>query len=191
MSYNNALNFETSRGLQNLLQEWCVGVSALPSEKVRPRWQPNPPPRPLIDEPWLAFGITSIEQSNAPYQEESPDGAAPATLQWVETLRLLLSFYGPDAAMQAVTFRNTAYIEENRYPLSRQNIRLQGFGEVTQLPEQVNELWYMRADLPMTLERSTVRVYSKTQAIGVTTSLHASVNGSVTVNIGVTPNAQP
>lgn len=52
--------------LRQFLQTVFVGISGLPPELVRPRWQKNPPKQPDIDTNWMAFGI----------QDDAPDANA-------------------------------------------------------------------------------------------------------------------
>jgi len=44
--------------LDDLLQAWVVGLTGLPSEMVRPRWQTPTPTRPQSTTDWAAIGIT-------------------------------------------------------------------------------------------------------------------------------------
>src|ERR1022692_10145 len=47
--------------LDALLQGLVVGVTAIPGNLVRPRWQPVPPPQPDQNTNWCAIGVVDEE----------------------------------------------------------------------------------------------------------------------------------
>jgi hypothetical protein len=50
----------------DLLHDLIAGITNISPDLIRPRWQPEPPPRPDISVNWVAFGITEVNQDWLP-----------------------------------------------------------------------------------------------------------------------------
>ncbi len=150
--------------LDAVLQGMVVGVTNLPGQLVRPRWQPVPPSQPSPSTNWCAIGAIQRDPLDYPenrYQQgAAPDGSQDTILQlFQEELECLASFYGPNCNGIASQFRSAMYIRQNWETLEAQGIALKTFGSVTHVPELVNTQWLQRCDLPFTLRRVLQRTY--------------------------------
>ena len=142
--------------LVDFLQAWVVGITNYPTDKVRPRWQPEPANIP--DGDWMAFGIMSKESDPFIYTEQSD--ALTTIVVRNETLHLMASFYGPNADSYASALRDGMQIQQNLEPLSLNNMGLVGSGDTTTLPELIKEIWLFRVDLPFSIKREVIRNYN-------------------------------
>lgn len=142
--------------LEDFLQAMVVGITGLPDDLVRPRWQEEPPDQPDIDTDWAAIGVT----------ETDPDTFAATVhypgydeLRRHEILNILVSFYGPHSNSYAELLRDGLQIAQNREVLTNNGMGLVETGDVTRVPSLVKQRWQQRADLPMRIRRQVKRQY--------------------------------
>lgn len=141
---------------------WIVGMTELDPALVRPRWQENPPNQPTIDQSWAAVGV-----ENAPadwdawvrHVPDHPDGDGSDVLQRAQEIELLCSFYGPLAQTNAELLRDGCSIAQNRELLRTQGMSFVGVGTIRPVPALINNQWYFRLDMSVTVRRYVVRVY--------------------------------
>lgn len=150
-------------GLTDFFQEWVVGITGMPGDMVRPRWQPAPPNQPPASATWCALGVVGRTQE-AGFPATVHDGAGAGGLgvdeqQRHETLDFLASFYGPAGADMAGTFTSGAYVSQNSEPLLLAGMGLVDVGDITVLPDLTNGKWVQRADVPFRIRRVIRRVY--------------------------------
>lgn len=144
------------QALRRFVQAMLVGLVALAGDKVRPSRQKNPPPMPDVDTDWLAFWITNQKPDANPYHEQHADHA---TLIRHEEFDIMCSFYGPNCMGNAGKLRDGLYLSQNRESLFLASMGLVGFSDTTHVPELVNDRWFDRADITLTLRREIKRDY--------------------------------
>jgi hypothetical protein len=135
-----------------------VGISGFAPELVRPAWQPNPAPIPGIDTDWMAFGQTSRRIDYDAFQGESVDGTLTTQTRH-EEIDFVLTFYGPNCLGKASELRDAADITQNQSALYLAGMAIVDFTDITHAPELVNERWFDRCDMTMTIRREIRREY--------------------------------
>lgn len=153
-----------SQALRRFIQTVIVGITALAPEYVRQNWQPNPPPMPAIDVNWCGFGI--IKQTGDDnayhdqlYEEVDEEITESADLVRHETLDILCSFYGSGCLDYAGRLRDGFQIGQNREQLFLVGMGFVGASNIIHVPELVNDRFFDRADVTITLRREIKRNY--------------------------------
>lgn len=153
----------TDAALDATFQAFISGVTGLPGDNVRPRWQQIPPPQPDISIDWCAFGIIDTRPiygaqitSNPP--GENDNGSINYALH--ESIDLLVTFYGPDAGNYAWLLRDGAQIPQNLQGLESVGMGYVESGPIRTVSELVNQQWLRRVDIPLYLRRVVTRVYA-------------------------------
>lgn len=169
-------------GLDAFFQQMVAGITGLPGNMVRPRWQPYVPkqPEPSID--WCAIGITIIEPDAGPYIVH--DGAANAGLgldhmQRHESIDLACTFYGPQAATYAAIFRDGIALPPNTDILRQNGMGLVECGEFRAVPDIVNQQWIRRYDIVPRFRRQVLRDYPVLNIVSVPDQITADTGISV------------
>ena len=152
--------------LDALLQALVAGVTGLPLNLVRPRWQavPTAQPEPATD--WCAIGV--IDETPPPFSAlrhvgrdvsgTNPNGYSIST-EWTQ-LRVLASFYGPAARGNAATMRAGLMIGQNRETLFGSGIALVDAPGVARfVPSMVNNQTVRRVDIEMLFNRAIQRTW--------------------------------
>lgn len=146
--------------LVDFLQAWVAGITGIAGQYIRPRWQPEPPNIPSESTDWIAFGITKRTPDTFAAELHFGAGDGYNELRRHEVLEMLVSFYGPNADLNASLFRDGIQIDQNREALSAQNMGLVETGEPIAAPELFKEKWLYRVDLPLSIRRQIVRDYT-------------------------------
>lgn len=165
------------QALVDFLQEWAVGIVGMPGSAVRPRWQPEPPNIP--DGNWAAFGIQRREKDTFAYVGHSSAGQGSDELRRHEVLHCLVSFYGPDAELNAELLSDGMQVPQNLEKLTGASMGLVSCGDPVLAPELVKETWLQRVDLPFAIKRQVVRNYAVLNILSagvVLTSQNAAQN---------------
>lgn len=167
-------------GLEDIFQAAVVGVSGLTGAFVRPRFQPNNPKQPEASVNWCAFGVMETAPENNPYVEH--DGTGQDNYRIHTDLRVLVTFYGPNAKGYAERTRDGFYIPQNREELALSLINFVSTDTIRQVPELVNNQWVKRYDLTMHFRRRIDRTYAilNIASADITASIDA-----VTVDINI------
>lgn len=145
--------------LEDILQAVVVGITGLPGEMVRPRWQPKPPKQPEISQDWCAIGVMTTTPDNTPAVIHDGSGDGSSTLRRHAGLDVLASFYGPNAGSYAALLADGLYIAQNREALMRDGLALIEVEAARNASDYVNTLWRRRIDLPIRLRRRIDRTY--------------------------------
>lgn len=143
--------------LLRFLHAVVSGVSGLGATEVRPMWQQNPPPIPGIETDWCGYGITDRRADANSYHKQLDLGGAELIRH--EEFDVLCSFYGPACLDYAGRLRDGMQLAQNRENLFIAGMGLVGFSDIIHVPELVNERFFDRADITMTLRREIKRSY--------------------------------
>jgi len=144
--------------LAGILQAMIAGVTGLPGNLVRPRWQPQPPTQPSVNTVWCAIGVTTYRPVDFPqWTQDEDDGG---TLHRLEHIEVLATFYGPQSASYAAALRDGLYVAQNYSTLAAQGIKLRSVDETTHLGELINSQYISRSDVPLSFVRFIEPVYA-------------------------------
>lgn len=171
--------------LRRFLQSVIVGVSGLGATLVRPMWQQNPPPIPSIDIDWCGFAIMAQRHESGAYHQQLDAGGANIIRH--EEIDLLCAFYGPNCLVNAGALRDgVEMIAQNRAQLLLAGMGIKGFSEITHSPELVNDRFFDRADITMTIVREIRRGYDVLHFVGASGGIVANRSvGLLTAGINV------
>jgi hypothetical protein len=138
----------------DFLHDLIAGITGLDPTLVRPRWEPEPVPRPDIGIDWVAFGHTGTEVDFDPAVIHIDDGGdGYDALQTHEVAAILLSFYGPHCDRNASYLQRGIFVDQNRAILRANAVGLVDVGGLTRASELVKERWWPRCDVLVHLRR--------------------------------------
>ncbi len=143
--------------LEDFLQTVFVGITGIPGNLVRPKWQPNPPKAPGQTVNWMAFSVTIFPADANAAVEMDKDGNT--TMQRQEYFAVSCVFYGPDAYQNAEQLRDGFQISQNREEMFKNKIGFIGTNDPQKVPDLVNEVWRNRTDITIQMVRYLVRSY--------------------------------
>lgn len=143
----------------DLLQRAIAGITGLPGERVRPRWQSEPPRGEEADIAWASFGVVRIAFLGCEARHVGRDGGRGHSelVSW-EEMTVLAVFYGPEGLALARLSRDALHVEQNRAPLRAAGLQFIRAEDITSAPFVYNGHWRNRADLPLVFRRDTRRV---------------------------------
>lgn len=148
--------------LDDIFLELIVGLTGLDADLVRPRWQPVTPKMPELDINWCAIGVKDDQQDDNPSIDHQPDfneDLGRDELSRQETIRVLASFYGPNAKGYAKIARDGLYIAQNRETLHNQGVVFVSCGNIVAVPFLRNEQWIRGYDMEIKFRRTVTRNY--------------------------------
>lgn len=146
--------------LDAAFQKAIVGMTGLPGNMVRPRWQPTPPKQPEPATNWCAFGVMIRAPWDVPAIEHIGTGNGSDVLRRHEEIDILCTFYGPNAQRFAMLLRDGLVIPQNIEELKSQSLYLVGAGDLRAAPELINQQWVKRYDIGVAFRRQIVRTYA-------------------------------
>ncbi|MGB9040374.1 MAG: hypothetical protein WCC23_17955 [Acinetobacter calcoaceticus] len=152
--------------LGDIFQDFIVGITSLPGDMVRPRFQTEPPPMPAVGEDWCAFAVKSITPDDGPYFEQKDE-----TMDSIrhEELTLFLSFYGDHGQSIANVLKDGLGIPQNIAQLKAQKIKFISTGEIITAPDFLNNQYVHRYDLTAVFKRKTLRTFAVRSFVDVGT----------------------
>lgn len=156
-----------------VFQALVVGLTGLDGALVRPRWQPKPPNMPPIDASWVALGIFDQQRDTFAYVEHDGRGAGQDIVQRNELVEMLCSFYGPDAGKNAGLVSDGLMVAQNREVLQQNSMGLVSVGEIQAVPALINNQWYNRLDMKITVRREILRTYPVLNILSVVGTIAA------------------
>lgn len=146
--------------LDAVLQALVVGIVGLDPNLVRPRWQEQPPPVPEPSVDWVSIGV--IDEQPEPNISQSHVSAGDgSTISYdVDIVTVLASFYGPTVRGLGKRLRTGIMIPQNRETLYNSGLALMEMpGNLTFIPEEINNQTLRRADLQLRFRRRTTIVW--------------------------------
>jgi hypothetical protein len=143
--------------IEDVLSGIIAGITGLPGDLIRPRWQPEPPRTPKKAENWCAFGETGSIPDIYPQIRHYGEGEGHDELIDRDEFSVLVSFYGPQHVDLALLLRAGIYVPQNRASLRPAGMAFVKAGSITRLPEVGQSGIRARADLPLTFRRFVVR----------------------------------
>lgn len=161
-----SLAIDEDNGLDDALQSLVTGITGLPGDLVRPRFQPTPPVEPSAGTNWCAIGAMDETPDDSPYIGQVPTGlAAPASaiqahLQRHLAVDVRASFYGPLSRSYAGVLRDGLAIHQNRAALEQAGMGIHDIGKIMRVPDLIGMEWRNRADMTFTIVRQLDRFYS-------------------------------
>jgi hypothetical protein len=167
-----------------IIQSLVVGITAIPGNLVRPRWQPIALPQPEAGINWCAIGVTEEDpqQGRPAITHDGADngGLGSDTLQVNDEVEVLASFYGPNARSFANLFRDGLMLPQNREALefpppsgnAQQIYRIiQMPSPARFVPELVNQTTIRRVDVSFRVKRANVTVWPVENILSVEVEL--------------------
>lgn len=173
--------------LDDAFQELIVGLTGLPPDLVRPRWQPVDRKMPDVSVNWCALGVTEDAADSDPFIQHRGTGEGQDTLQRTESIRVLATFYGPNAKSYAKTARDGLHIAQNREQLEIALLAVIRTDTIRAVPEQINNQWVRRYDLPLVFRRTVQRTYAVQNLVSADVTLHVEQR---TINLEGSPNGR-
>lgn len=150
--------------LDDIFQRHAVGVTGLPANMVRPRWQERPPVQPSRETNWCSIGVKSIPNKFGPAlihigtDASNPDDGEDVR-EWQEEIEVIASFYGPNALNYASLLIDGCGIPQNNDQLAPYQIAFITATNPVAAPDFVNQQWIRRFDTVLTFRRKTQRTY--------------------------------
>jgi hypothetical protein len=173
------------------LRNAIMGISGLPPDRVRPRWDYANPEMPEHEVDWAAVGVTDVRGDFDGFQERDPsanDGDGATYLHMNELITVMCSFYGANGGMYLRRVRDGLKIPQNLDALKKQRIAFVGEIGSRNANELVNRYWYRRRDLTLQFNRRVMYEYGIYNLLSAQADLHAesSINGDeIAVHIEV------
>lgn len=169
------------QALEDILHDIVQGMTALPGEMVRPRWQPEPATRPDFTVDWVAFGVVRTNTDVFAHHHQRTNEEQDVSRD--ELLYVLHSFYGPSCTQYAERFRDGFEIGQNRDEMKTHRLELVEVQDATHLPALLKEKWVQRVDVTVIYRRRTVRTYPVLTIQSAQATLDTDSNTtSITVN---------
>lgn len=144
--------------LDAIFQSLVTNVTGLPSDMVRPRWQPTTPKQPEPSINWCAIGIISAAPDDGPWISYDPAHNVGPLFRH-EQLEVLSSFYGPNSKTFAALLRDGLSVPQNCEVLLASLIRFVSSDVIRAAPEFINQQWVKRQDMMLTFRRKIERTY--------------------------------
>jgi hypothetical protein len=162
--------------LNDALVAAVVGITGLPGNLVRPRWQAQPPQQPDNMVNWCAAGITDNQNVDYTYIKLNSDQLGSTQYRQQE-LSFLCSFYGPSSVGNANMLADGIEIPNNMWGLNAIGVKLIGSNQPTRIPDLTNAQWINRCDVTIRFRRETSRIYGIPSVLSSSGTLDGDDNG--------------
>lgn len=181
-SVNGSLN---DSALQVFIQNVVVGVTGMPGNLVRPRWQPESVNIPPAGTNWAAIGASRRTRDAFAFEGHTV-GPDSDFIQFHEILDILASFYGPSAEANAELMAIGLQLGQNREAMLLAGYGLISVSETNIAPELIHEnYWLYRADVAFVVRRVVKYTYAVLSLAGSSSTLQTQAAAEVpqTTNI--------
>lgn len=160
--------FPEAGDLDDFMQWLTVGITGLAPDRVRPRYQADPPNFPS-DAEWAAVGVTENDPDPGWAYEWHDGRTTPGhdVLQQHEVFTFLVSFYGPRCDYYDATLRDGVQLGQNRECLQLSAMGLVDAGTKTVVPRLINQRWRRRVDRRYRFHRLVREVYQIRNVLSV------------------------
>jgi hypothetical protein len=180
--------------LDAIVQAFVAGVTRLPGNLVRPRWQLHPPSMPEVGTNWCALGIIDEEgpggQIISQHWAQANNGLGQTFSVEFDIVTFLASFYGPGARGYAKLFRDGVMIAQNREKLQLLGIALVEMPrQMMFIPEIVNLQTQRRADIRFRLNIPSSRTWEIENLLTAQATIFADDGSSVSITVSEQHNA--
>lgn len=165
--------------LDTIIGTLIAGVTGLPGDMVRPRWQETQPRVPDVTETWVAVGVTATMADDTPSQIHHSEGDGYTILRTFYRLSVLASFYGPKGDAYAKLVRDSFYIGQNREAMRAAGLNLVDFDTIRRVPEIKATQTLRRSDLPFRLSQSIERRYEIRNILQAAGTIRADAAGKL------------
>jgi hypothetical protein len=147
----------TDLELRRFLQQMVVGITGLPGDKVRPRWEVEPANEPPFGVDWAAVGAVNFDPDQYPWNGQLSDTAMAEVYH--EHMDVLVSFYGPNVEKYSARLVAGLKLPQNREYLTRSGFALTSVDKPIVVPVQRNNRWLHGVDVPIVLKRAVGYTY--------------------------------
>ncbi|CAR54930.1 phage neck terminator protein [Burkholderia cenocepacia] len=173
--------------LDDLVHDLIAGITALPLDLVRPRWQSKVPKQPEPSVNWCAFGVQEQEPDAGPVIQHDGAGDGHDTYIRHQDIDVMCTFYGPNGKGYAQRLADGLAVPQNREQLQLQDMAFVGVGAIRPAPDLVNQQWVRRYDMTVKLRRKVTRTYAvlnlKSVQASTTTDASPPVTSTINVNL--------
>ncbi|MCA8120437.1 hypothetical protein LGN07_17080 [Burkholderia cepacia] len=173
--------------LDDQVHDLVAGVTALPPDLVRPRWQPVVAKQPEPGVNWCAFGIQTQTPDASPAIVHNGANEGSDTYIRHQDLEVLCTFYGPAAKGYAQRLADGLALPQNREQLQLLDMAFVNVSEIRAAPDLVNQQWVRRYDMTVKLRRKVTRTYAvlnlKSVQASTTTDASPPVTSTINVNL--------
>lgn len=148
--------------LDVLLQTVVQGITSIPGQFVRPRWQIDPPDIPDILTDWVSVGRLKRVSDVFSFIRHDPvanNGNGQDIVYRNEILDILCSFYGPNAELNAERLSLGFQVAQNRELLQVNSYGLVEVQDIITTSDLVHERWRTRVDVGFRLRRGQLYTY--------------------------------
>jgi hypothetical protein len=176
-STNSELN---DQALIVALQAVVVGITGMPGNMVRPRWQVSPPNVPDLGVNWVSIG--PAERERDPFAAVLHDQTTGTNSKVIrnQVISILCSFYGPAAEANSELFAMGLEIGQNRTAMKQAGLNLVGgAGRAVVVPVQMKQSWVYRIDIPFRIRRQQQYTYSVLDIVKVQSTLMAQAGEQI------------
>jgi hypothetical protein len=164
---------ETAEAFEDVLHDFIAGLTGLPGDMVRPKWQGKSSGQPATGVDWCAFGIQEEGGDTIGGERHFGEGEGHNVASAHEPFSVLVSFYGRNSRAAARKLRLGLAVAQNREYLYRHELAFVEAGPNTHVPEIAGELWMDRWDIRLVFRRRVAAKYAILNIVKANVALKA------------------
>lgn len=166
--------------LDAVFQRAVVGMTGLPGEYVRPRWQGVTPVVPERNIDWCSIAVERIEEDDGPAIVHLSPGEGSDQYVRHEEIYFGATFYGPLAQRNALKLRDGLAIPQNLELLQADGVAFVRCEPLRSIPELFNQQWVKRYDLRCQFRRKVTREYPILNLLASEVKVYKDEGGDLT-----------